>query len=150
MIRLDHATINTVDLTASVSFYRHYLGLSPGWRPAVSIGGAWLYPEGGDYPIVHLIARKESLPKGGMFDHIAFRSKDLRGYLRKLKSAGAWHAATPVPGTKLVQVHHHDPNGVLIEVNFEDEPLDTEETQVGELVATEATTSNSSSEGRLE
>jgi catechol 2,3-dioxygenase-like lactoylglutathione lyase family enzyme len=123
MIRLDHATINTADLAASVAFYGHYLGLKPGWRPHFDVGGAWLYPERGEYAIVHLI-EKEGVPKGGMFDHVAFRGKGLREYLGKLKATGDWYKATPVPETPLVQVHHYDPNQVLIEVNFENEPLD--------------------------
>jgi catechol 2,3-dioxygenase-like lactoylglutathione lyase family enzyme len=128
-IRLDHATINTTKLQASVAFYRRFLGFKPGWRPPVSVGGAWLYPEGASYAIVHLIAREENGPKGGMFDHIAFRSKGLKAYLAKLKSAGESYKASPVPGTRLVQVHHRDPNHVLLEVCFEDEPLDPADAQ---------------------
>jgi catechol 2,3-dioxygenase-like lactoylglutathione lyase family enzyme len=129
-IRLDHTTINTADVSRSVSFYRYYLGLKPGWRPPVEVGGAWLYPEGGNYAIVHLIAQRENLPKGGMLDHIAFRGRDLKAYLAKLKAAGDSYKASPVPGTNLVQVHHNDPNQVLIEVNFENEPLDEAEQSV--------------------
>ncbi len=122
VIRLDHATINTTGLAASLKFYERYLGLKPGWRPPFDVGGAWLYPEGGDYPILHLIER-ERLAEGGNFDHIAFRGSDLSAYLAKLNAAGDEYAAMPVPGTRLVQVHHRDPNGVLIEVNFENESL---------------------------
>jgi catechol 2,3-dioxygenase-like lactoylglutathione lyase family enzyme len=125
-IRLDHATINTANLAASVAFYGRYLGLKPGWRPPFDIGGAWLYPEGGDYAIVHLIER-EDRPRGGMFDHVAFRGKGLREYLAKVKASGDWYTASPVPATNLVQVQHYDPNHVLIEVNFENEPLDPSE-----------------------
>jgi catechol 2,3-dioxygenase-like lactoylglutathione lyase family enzyme len=142
IVRLDHATINTADLTASVAFYGRYLGLKPGWRPPFDIGGAWLYPEDGSYPIVHLIARQESIAKGGMFDHVAFRSKDLKGYLARLKSSGDSYTVSPVPGTNLVQVQHYDPNQVLIEVNFENEPLDPAEMRLSEFIAgVRATTS---------
>jgi catechol 2,3-dioxygenase-like lactoylglutathione lyase family enzyme len=126
VIRLDHATINTADVAASVAFYGHFLGMAPGWRPPFNVGGAWLYPSGGDYPIVHLIEAKRA-PDGGMFDHVAFRGEGLAGYLAKVKASGGWYRATPVPGTGLVQIHHRDPNGVLIEVNFEGEPLDPAE-----------------------
>jgi catechol 2,3-dioxygenase-like lactoylglutathione lyase family enzyme len=139
IVRLDHATINTADLTASVAFYGQYLGLKPGWRPPFNIGGAWLYPEDGSYPILHLIARKESTARGGMFDHVAFRGKDLQGYLAKLKSSGDSYTASPVLGTNLVQVQHYDPNQVLIEVNFENEPLDPAEMRPGEFNAVKAT-----------
>ncbi|HEV2363542.1 MAG TPA: VOC family protein [Caulobacteraceae bacterium] len=123
VVRLDHATINTSDLAASLKFYERYLGMKPGWRPAFDIGGAWLYAEGGDYPILHLIERQRPF-EGGNFDHVAFRGSNLKAYLAKLNAAGEPFEAQPVPGTRLVQVHHRDPNGVLIEVNFEDEPLE--------------------------
>jgi catechol 2,3-dioxygenase-like lactoylglutathione lyase family enzyme len=124
VIRLDHATINTADLRASLVFYEHFLGFKPGWRPPFDISGAWLYPEGGDYPILHLIERDKVTPKGGMFDHVAFRGKGLREYLAKVKAAGGWYLADSVPDTPLVQVQHFDPNQFLIEVNFENERLE--------------------------
>lgn len=123
-LRLDHATINTSDLAATVAFYGHYLGMKSGWRPPFEIGGAWLYAEGGDYPILHVIERRRSA-EGGNFDHIAFRGSNLAAYLAKLEAGGALYEAQPVPATPLVQVHHRDPNGVLIEVTFEGEPLET-------------------------
>lgn len=135
IVRLDHATINTADLTASVAFYGHYLGLKPGWRPPFNMGGAWLYPEDGSYPILHLIAREKSAARGGNFDHVAFRGKDLKAYLAKVKSSGDSYTVSPVPGTKLVQVQHYDPNQVLVEVNFEDEPLDPTELRLSEFIS---------------
>lgn len=147
--RLDHATINTVDLAASVSFYGHYLGLNPGWRPAFEMDGAWLYPEDNSYPILHLIVRKDRTPAGGMFDHFAFRSRGLKAYLAKLKAAGEWHSATPVLGTKLVQVHHYDPNRVLIEVNFENEPFDPSDERPYEDARAKSTASACSAAGAL-
>jgi catechol 2,3-dioxygenase-like lactoylglutathione lyase family enzyme len=139
IVRLDHATINTADLDASVAFYGRYLGLKPGFRPDFGIGGAWLYPEDESYPIVHLITRAETKASGGMFDHVAFRSKDLMSYLAKVKSSGDWYTVTPVLGTNLVQVQHFDPNHVLIEVNFADEPLDPAEMRPNEFNAAQAT-----------
>ena len=120
-LRLDHATINTANLEKSVAFYRHFLNLQPGWRPDFGFEGAWLYPEDGDYPIVHLIERP-SLEGTGMFNHIAFRGDDLQAYLAKVKQAGCWFEARSVFDTPYTQVHHFDPNDVRIEVLFE-EPL---------------------------
>jgi len=125
-VRLDHATINTVDLAASLQFYERFLGFKPGWRPELGIGGAWLYAQGGDYPILHLIERPAD-PQGGMFDHIAFRARGLEAYLTKVKSSGCYYTAMAVPETTLVQIQHRDPNGVLIEIAFEGEPLDASE-----------------------
>jgi catechol 2,3-dioxygenase-like lactoylglutathione lyase family enzyme len=122
-LRLDHATINTADLAASLAFYERHLGFKPGWRPAVRRGRRLALPEGGDYPILHLI-EAPARPEGGMFDHVALRCTGLAAYLERVKADGAWYRAVPVPETRLVQIHHRDPNGVLIEATFEDEPLD--------------------------
>lgn len=122
IIQLDHVTINSTDLEASVQFYNYFLGMKPGPRPDFAVGGVWLYPEGGDYPIVHLIDRKREA-EGGKFDHIAFRHSGLSAYLAKVKASGTQYIAVPIEGTGLVQVQHRDPNHVLIEVNFFEEPI---------------------------
>lgn len=118
-VRLDHATINTRRLPETIAFYGHFLDLKPGWRPDFGFPGAWLYPADGDYAIVHLIQTGAENP-GGMFDHIAFRGENLSAYLEKVDAAEGWFQALPVPGTPYAQVHHYDPNGVKIEVTFEE------------------------------
>lgn len=124
-VRLDHATINTADVDATVEFFGEYLGLRPGFRPDFGFPGAWLYPEDGDYPIVHLIGVEHAKLPGGNFDHIAFRGVDMRAYIDKLRTNGAEYRAMAVTDTPLSQIHHFDPNGVKIEVTFE-EPVPTD------------------------
>lgn len=124
-VHLHHATIDTVDLRASIQFYSRYLGLREGWRPDFGFAGAWLYPADGDHPIVHLIEVDEDKSAGGMFNHIAFGGERLHDYIEKLRESGDWFEARPVPGTSLTQVHHFDPGGLRIEVAF-DEPLGSE------------------------
>ena len=123
-VRLDHATIDTDDVEASVAFYAEYLNLRKGWRPPWDAGGAWLYPEDGNYPIVHLLERPK-VAGAGMFNHVAFRGVDLQAYIDKLKKNRCWFDARPVEGTPHTQVHQIDPSGVRIEVIFE-EPLGAE------------------------
>ena len=123
-VRLDHATINTVDLQGSIDFFAHFLGLKSGWRPDFGFDGAWLYATDGDYPIVHLIG-KPAPRQASMFNHIAFRGDGLSDYIDKVRQAGGWFEAKPVAGTPYTQIHHFDPNGVRIEVLFE-EPLGAE------------------------
>lgn len=123
-VRLDHATIDTDDVAASVAFYGHFLGLKPGWRPPFGIGGAWLYASDGDYPILHLL-EKPRRDGAGMFNHIAFRGEGLHAYIDKLREARCWFEARPVDETPYTQIHHFDPNGVRIEITFE-EPLGAE------------------------
>lgn len=125
-VRLDHATINTADVEATVAFFGEYLGLRPGFRPDFGFPGAWLYAEDGDYPIVHLIGVDVAKDPGGSFDHIAFRGVDIAAYLDKLRADGQEFTFMAVPETPYSQVHHHDPNGVKIEVTFE-EPVPASE-----------------------
>ena len=120
-VRLDHATIDTADVPASVAFYEHFLGLRKGWRPPWDVGGAWLYAVDGDYPILHLLERPK-VEGVSMFNHVAFRGEDLQAYIAKVRAAGCWFEARAVDHTPYTQVHHFDPNGVRIEVIFE-EPL---------------------------
>jgi len=123
-VRLDHATIDTNDVEGSVEFYREFFNLRRGWRPAWDVGGAWLYAEDGDYPILHLLERPR-VEGASMFNHIAFRCVGLNAYLQKVKAKQCWFEARPVEGTAYTQVHHFDPNGVRIEAIFE-EPLGAE------------------------
>ena len=123
-VRLDHATIDTDDVEGSVAFYREFFDLRPGWRPEWDVGGAWLYAEDGNYPILHLLERPK-VDGAGMFNHVAFRCVDLPAYLEKVRAKGCWFEARPVEGTLYTQVHHFDPNGVRIEAIFQ-EPLGAE------------------------
>ena len=119
-VRLDHATLRSAKVAETVAFYARFLGLKPGWRPSLGVDGVWLYPEDGDYPIVHIIETNEQLPPGGMFDHFALRGDDLLGYLKLLSDAAVSFEARPVPETQWTQVHHFDPNGVKVEVTFDE------------------------------
>ena len=118
-MRLDHATLNTGDLDASITFYRYFLNLSPGWRPDFEFPGAWLYPTDGDYAILHLIEDSKAATTGS-FNHLAFRGVGVHAYIEKLRTTNGWFRAVPVPGTAFTQVHHYDPNGVKIEVIFQE------------------------------
>ncbi len=56
---MNHFTILTDDVAATVDFYRDLLGLVAGPRPPFSFPGAWMYS--GDAPILHVVGgRKES------------------------------------------------------------------------------------------
>ena len=124
-IRLDHVTIRTTDLAATLQFYEHFLSLRPGFRPQFTVGGAWLYPEGGDYPILHVIETEDL--QHGMEDHVAFQVSDLPAYLEKVKADGCAYMAITVPETDLVQVQHRDPSHLLVEATFHGETLELSE-----------------------
>ena len=126
MARLHHVTLKTSRLAETIAFYERHLGLRPGPRPPFDVSGAWLYPGGGDRAILHLIEVSATEPQRdatGAFDHFAIETSGLSEYLERLKADGTWHRASPVPATDLVQIHHLDPSGVMVEATFVGEAL---------------------------
>ena len=117
-LRLDHVTLTTTSLDRSIAFFEEVLDLRPGFRPDLGVGGAWLYAPGGDYPILHIIDREPDGRPTGAFDHFAFRSDDLLGFLERLRAKAVAFNAKPVPGTQYTQVHFFEPDGVKIELIF--------------------------------
>lgn len=117
---LDHYTINTADLDASVAFYTKILGLKDGPRPAFVSSGAWLYC--GDRPVVHLVTGGAGKDKGtGAIDHVAFRASRLDDHRARLKERGIAYRERDVPGQPLHQIFLTDPDGITVEINFRDE-----------------------------
>jgi catechol 2,3-dioxygenase-like lactoylglutathione lyase family enzyme len=114
---LDHYTINTADVDASVSFYVEVLGLRLGERPPFTFPGAWLYC--GESPVVHLVGGDHHEIAGtGSIDHVAFRASGIADYTARLEERGIRFRQREVPGMPLQQVFLEDPDGVTIELNF--------------------------------
>lgn len=114
---LDHYTINTLDLEATIRFYVEVLGFENGERPPFSFPGAWLYCQG--RPVVHLVGGKAPEEAGtGTIDHVAFRAGGLGDFIRRFEDRGIPYSERDVPGAGIHQVFLRDPNGVSIEINF--------------------------------
>ena len=118
---LDHFNIRTRKLAETVSFYEDILGLEKGARPNFAFPGAWMYSEG--KPVVHLvdISRTEEAqkPDSGCVHHVAFVSRSFDGMKQRLESKSMRFEARQVPGGDLWQIFVNDPNGVMIELNYE-------------------------------
>ena len=108
---LDHFNIRTRNLPDTVRFYEEVLGLENGARPNFAFPGAWMYSEG--KPVVHLVdisqTSEPQKPDSGGFD----------GMKQRLASKGMAFDARQVPGGELWQIFVNDPNGVMIELNYE-------------------------------
>jgi catechol 2,3-dioxygenase-like lactoylglutathione lyase family enzyme len=123
-LHLDHVTLTCDHIDETIAFYGDILGLRPGFRPplevnGVKVPGAWLYAEGGDYPILHLIDRKPENSDGtGAFNHFALRGTGLLTFLDHLRTNAVKFRAAPVADTADTQVQFFDPNGVKVEMIF--------------------------------
>ena len=58
-------------------------------------------------------------PDSGVVHHVAFASRDFAGMKQRLQSKGMKFDTRQVPGGDLWQIFVNDPNGVLIELNYE-------------------------------
>ncbi len=103
-------------------FYCGIVGLTEGFRPAFERFGFWLYI--GDKDVLHLITPKEgdgrSLQKSS-FDHIAFKTANYQGVLKKLQSLDIPYEEKSIPGMTAHQIFLKDPAGNRVELNFEGE-----------------------------
>jgi catechol 2,3-dioxygenase-like lactoylglutathione lyase family enzyme len=118
---LDHFNIRTRKLSDTVRFYENVLGLEKGPRPNFAFPGAWMYSEG--KAVVHLVdisaTDEPQKPDSGVVHHVAFASSGFDGMKQRLKSRGMPFDARQVPGGDLWQIFVNDPNGVMIELNYE-------------------------------
>lgn len=118
---LDHFNIRTRKLAETVKFYEDVLGLEKGARPNFAFPGAWMYSEG--RPVVHLVdispTDEPQRPDSGVVHHVAFRSFGFAAMTERLQSRGMAYEARQVPGGEVWQIFVRDPNGVMIELNYE-------------------------------
>jgi catechol 2,3-dioxygenase-like lactoylglutathione lyase family enzyme len=118
---LHHFNIRTRKLADTVRFYEDILGLEKGARPDFAFPGAWMYSEG--TPVVHLVdisaTDEAQKPDSGVVHHVAFISTGFDGMKERLRSKGMAFDSRQVPGGELWQIFVGDPNGVMIELNYE-------------------------------
>ena len=128
--RLDHVNIITADLADSVQFYAELLDLEarngpPHMDPAQV---QWMYDSSGQ-AVLHLnsvdfarhfdraVAPDE---KTGALHHVALRCRNLEQVKARLDARGVDYSVNDVASGRLVQIFTHDPDNVLLELNFPD------------------------------
>ena len=102
-------------------FYCDVVGLREGFRPAFERFGFWLYI--GDKDVLHLITPKDGDARSSQkssFDHVAFKTSDYEGVLKKLKTLNVPFEEKPIPGMTAHQIFLTDPAGNRVELNFDD------------------------------
>ena len=118
---LDHYNLRTRKFDETVRFYVDILGLENGPRPNFTFPGAWLYSDG--RAVVHLVdlspTSEPQKPDSGVVHHVAFISRGFLTMNERLRGKGVAFDSREVPGGEVWQIFIHDPNGVMIELNYE-------------------------------
>jgi catechol 2,3-dioxygenase-like lactoylglutathione lyase family enzyme len=118
---LDHFNLRTRKFDETVQFYQDVLGLERGPRPNFAFPGAWMYSDG--KAVVHLVdisaTDEPQKPDSGVVHHVAFVSRGFAPMKQRLSAKGVQFRAVEVPGNALWQIFIGDPNGVVIELNYE-------------------------------
>ncbi len=119
---IHHVAIKTQDLAATNTFYADVLGMTYADRPEFDFPGSWFNIGG---TMVHIMAGSAGLdtdgkaPRGGAsVDHIAIEAEDFDGFKSTFERHGLDWRQFSIPPVGLWQLFVHDPNGVLIELNF--------------------------------
>ena len=114
---MNHFTILTDDVDATIAFYGEFLGLAAGPRPPFPFPGAWLYADG--HPVLHVIGGKpRDALRAGVIDHMAFTASGLASTIARLTARGIVHECRQLPRDGTWQVFFHDPNGARVELDF--------------------------------
>src|ERR1700732_2625348 len=118
---LDHFNIRTRKLADTVRFYEDILGVEKGDRPNFAFPGAWMYSEG--KAVVHLVdispTAEPQKPDSGVVHHVAFVSRGFAAMKARLQSKGIALDPRQGAGGARWQIFVNDPNGVMIELNYE-------------------------------
>ncbi len=129
---LQHFLIQTADLQGTVKWYVDVLGLREGPHPDFKFPVAWLYL--GDNDVLHLtegganvsdnrmryLGQQSTATEGsGVIDHVAFRATGLKDMMQHLSDKGVSYTRRQVDAHGLFQLFLMDPNGVKVELNFD-------------------------------
>ena len=135
-IAINHILLRTSDLEGMIQFFEQALELKNGYRPSFPFSGAWLWSD--DKPLIHLseatpddkgqldylggkklIANQKEVGTG-IIDHIAFSGSDYQSLIQRLKHYQLTYFERLIPLTGEHQVFVEGPEGVRVEVQFED------------------------------
>lgn len=124
LIDIHHVTIKTQDLEATNAFYTDVLGMTYADRPDLGFPGSWFSL---GQTMMHITAGSAAIDaqgnaarKGGAsVDHIAIAARDFDAMKQQLVDHHLEWRQSSIPGAKIWQLFVHDPNGVLIELNFD-------------------------------
>ena len=124
---LDHVNISTEDMAGTTRFYADLLDLDVrnGPPPSKPEHVQWVY-DLENRPIFHINAKgapqafQRDCPPGatGPIHHVALNCSGKAEVIARLESRGAEFSVQTIASIGLTQIFTHDPNGVLLELNF--------------------------------
>jgi len=118
ILGMNHFTILSADLDATLAFYGDVLGLRSGRRPPFDFPGAWLYS--GDTAVLHVVAgRPLPVDPAGVIDHMAFTAKGLVDTVKLLQQRAIRFDLRRLVGDGTWQLFCHDPDGARVELDFD-------------------------------
>lgn len=134
---LQHFLIQTADLDKTADWYVDVLGMRRGPHPDFKFPVVWLYV--GDNDVLHLteggagvsgnrmqyLGQQSQATQGtGVVDHVAFRATGLKDMLDHLTGKRVEFQTRQVSNAGLFQIFVTDPNGVKVELNYENAEAD--------------------------
>ena len=124
---LDHVNIFTDDMAGTTRFYAELLELDvrDGPPPSARDQVQWVYDDQ-NRPILHINARgaRQAFPRDcpagptGPIHHVALNCSGKAEVIARLTARGADFTVQDIAAIGLTQIFTHDPNGVLLELNF--------------------------------
>ncbi len=121
ILAIDHVNIRTPDMAGTIAFFRDMLEMEITAAPGRQVEhNAWLLDQAGR-AVIHLLRQKPGAPVGddnGAFDHVALECSGYDALLERLGRNGYRVRTNEVAEIGLRQIFVHEPNGVLLELNF--------------------------------
>lgn len=125
---LDHVNIITEDLAGTARFFSNMFDLDVRDAPAPlkPEWAQWLYDDAGR-AIFHINTKEmpqafaRETPAGrvtGAIHHVALNCSGHDAYVERLELHGIDYRLNELPSVQLKQIFFHEPNGVLLELNF--------------------------------
>ncbi|WP_395397298.1 VOC family protein [Novosphingobium sp. BL-8A] len=130
VVALDHFNVVVADLDRSEAFYREVLSLESCAPPLplTRETARWIY-DGSERPILHL--NSHDAPRAmdrdmhggptGALHHIALRCEGFEEIRDRIEDRGLRYESNVIHAIGLRQIFVHDPDGVLLELNFFDD-----------------------------
>ncbi len=126
-MNINHILIQTSNLSNMASFIENVAVLTAGSRPPFPFPGVWMYNE--DKPVIHIVQAhansaqtsylgSRKLSSGGVVDHVAFEGDDYNRLITRILRHNIDYVERTVPQSQEHQVFVSGPDGVKLEILF--------------------------------